>query len=838
VIADIESSTSYRFLYRDALVAGLSVSFSSSQADLLDGFNLALHKHRLQLEVTEGRDMVFIIPVGRSDVSQPVIRGTVSDALSLERLPHATIAWRGPGGTQGVVSDDAGRFIAELGTASSPILIVASFLGYNPDSLFIDLRRPPFDLAIKLLPKVVVGSEIVVSSALLSSNLDSTWHYLLRASLATPAGEESVSRALQMLPAVGLTTAVSSGLNVRGSRTDGFQILLDGMPIYNPSHLYGMFDAFNPDALQAVDFYYAVAPARFQAPPGGTLSYLTRSGSKQRIRSTVGLSTTAVSATVEGPLNFGSAGWIISARRSYIDEVNWFNNPELIEIGLGVSRDNSGTRRLSLDQRTLFPGSPSATFYDVHAKFDHESSQGASFQISAYAGGDWTSQDGERITNLRPGNQNPRVRTQVSTTSDWGNVAFSAHHRTAVRPWGYGHTYLGLTRFHSSYRKDDFLYRRLPVNAEAFQLQFAPFLNNNSLLEVRLAHESFLHPSPALAASIGFSAQRLASVYDELSALRREFESDRNALQLDLFGELTARARDWSLTLGARPQYYSAGHYLRISPRITLSGLTRSRLSLSAGYTRSYQFTHNLYIESESGPSIWTLSNEQEPPGAVDHLTASLLYRTPSLTLQAEGFLKWHDNLRRHETVIRPAGLRDEAVLLSPWTHDNEARARGLELLLSRRVAHAVLTATYALSRSEIRHPAVNEGAYFSAEWDRPHTFAFHSQIDLVSSLSFSSVLSIASGQPNTLSYINDALPARHETYNRVDLAFHYHTTLASSTLEAYFRLYNVFDRQNTWYATAETVIAGSSPNLALAFEPVNVYDLGLTPTIGLSLAF
>lgn len=39
---------------------------------------------------------------------------------------------------------------------------------------------------------------------------------------------------------------LSSGLNIRGSRTDGFQILLDGVPVYSQSHFFGMFDLSAP----------------------------------------------------------------------------------------------------------------------------------------------------------------------------------------------------------------------------------------------------------------------------------------------------------------------------------------------------------------------------------------------------------------------------------------------------------------------------------------------------------------------------------------------------------------------------------------------------------------
>ena len=720
----------------------------------------------------------------------------------------------------------------------SPILLVTSYLGYASDSLVLDPATSSRDLSITLRPRVMIGSEVVVSSPLLSSNLDSTWFYLLNASLATPVGEQSVTRALQALPAVGLTAAVSSGLNIRGSRTDGFQILLDGVPVYSQSHFFGMFDAFNPDALQAVDFYYGVAPARFQAPPGGTLSFLTRPGSKRRFGARVGLTSTAASATGEGPLGSGLGSWIVSARRSYLDRVDWFNNDELLAIGLGVGRETSATRRVPLDDRTLVSGQPHATFYDIHLKFEHQSPDGAAFQISAYAGGDNTAQDGTRVVALAPQRQDPLIRSTVTTSNGWGNITFSAHHHGAVHDWGYSHTYAGFTRYYRSFRKDDFFYRAPQQASLGSDLLFAPFLNENSLTEARLAHESYISLSPTLSASAGFSVQRLINLYDELSALRREFASDRRAWQLDSFAELTGRSGAIAATLGVRPHYYSAGRYLRLSPRVALVAFANHPLSGSAGYTRNYQFLHHLYVENTAGPDIWVLTDEHEGPGAADHLTATLLYHRASLTLQLEGFIKWQQNLRRHETVLRPATIPDGAVLLSPWTHDYQAHSEGLEALLACRFGPASLTATYTLSRTRIRHHDANAGLYFAADWDRPHQFAIHAQLPATRSVSATFSWNVASGQPNTLVYLQDSDRSRYPTYRRLDLVLRYRRSLHPIGLEGFIRIYNLLDTRNTWYRTLETVLLGRGQNIRLAFEPIDVYDLGFQPSFGLTISF
>lgn len=118
----------------------------------------------------------------------------------------------------------------------------------------------------------------------------------------SPLGESNAVRSLQMLPAVSMNTALNDGINIRGSSSDGFHVLLDGLTVYNQSHLFGLLDAMNADVLKSSGFYYDVTPAQYQAPLGGTLSLITRTGSINDFRSSFGISNTALKSTVEGPL--------------------------------------------------------------------------------------------------------------------------------------------------------------------------------------------------------------------------------------------------------------------------------------------------------------------------------------------------------------------------------------------------------------------------------------------------------------------------------------------------------------------------------------------------------
>jgi len=65
-------------------------------------------------------------------------------------------------------------------------------------------------------------------------------------------GEVDIFRSLQLLPGISSTGDGSSGLNVRGGSSNQNMILLDGMNIYHVDHFFGMFSAFNADAIKDV----------------------------------------------------------------------------------------------------------------------------------------------------------------------------------------------------------------------------------------------------------------------------------------------------------------------------------------------------------------------------------------------------------------------------------------------------------------------------------------------------------------------------------------------------------------------------------------------------------
>ena len=859
VIEDIQALTAYRFLYRDALITGKTVSFEATPGNLIAALGEALRPHQLQLQVDEARRQILLSKAPkRTPEPAAVLTGQVIDDQSGARLPFATITWYEGKRLRGVAANAAGLFQLPIEPpVTNQVVLTASYVGYQARQILLDLQSLPDTLPIRLMPETLYSHEVVVNSTVLDAELDTTWHHLIRPGVFSALGESSIFRSLQSLPAVSLSTAFSQGLNVRGSKADGFQILLDGIPIYNQNHLFGLFDAFNEDALQAVGFYYGVTPAHFQAPPGGTLSFVTRTGSQTDTRIQTGLSNTALKATVEGPLWGGRGSWLLSGRRSYINAVDWFNNASIIAQGLDVFRPSSlpaqGNREQYRGARALALGASSARFYDLHGKLYRESAGGNRLMANVYLGGDNTlHREARRALNGSRPDSSFRLEHQlVSTRNTWGNAAASLHDQRTLRPNVYSHTLLAFSHFDSRFAKDDFFYLpprdALPPGepgahqnrSEDFTPIIEPFEHENDLMEWKLAQHIDVAPRAGGVFSAGYALHRFAITYEEESFLREAYADTRRASQLDLFAQYNLSSGDFDLQAGVRSHYFSEGAFTRLSPRLYLRLWPQRPVSMSVGYSRNYQFLHRLYLEHENSSDVWVMSTEDQAPGSVDNLTAGLyLKAAPDLFFQAEAYVKSYENLRQHESIAAWRRDEPESVLLTPWLHDNTGRARGFELMLRHRLGALLWTHSYTLSKMEIRNDRINNGQAFPADWDRRHQFTTHLQGHLRPRLTWHLSWLIASGTPNNLAYAGFDEPARLPVYHRMDTGFTYHRRFQGVTLEATASIYNLYDQNNTWYRSPVPFLTPEQSSRPVNYLPVDIYDLGFQPSFSLSFTF
>ena len=186
---------------------------------------------------------------------------------------------------------------------------------------------------------------------------------------APSLAEPDLFRTIQALPGVLTTSEFSTGLVIRGGNTDQNLILLDGITVYNPSHLGGVFSNFIVDGVKEANLIKGGYNAEYGGRLSAVLNVLSREGNRNKFDGKMSVSLLSAQTTLEGPSYNGA--WLVSARRTYFDQIfkNNPNNPPyyFYDFQGHVFSDLSPKDRLSI---SFYSGLDDFTFNDLGLSSD------------------------------------------------------------------------------------------------------------------------------------------------------------------------------------------------------------------------------------------------------------------------------------------------------------------------------------------------------------------------------------------------------------------------------------------------------------------------------------
>jgi hypothetical protein len=106
-------------------------------------------------------------------------------------------------------------------------------------------------------------------------------------------------------------------LFIRGGSPDQNLVLLDGMTVYNPSHLFGFISTFNADAIKDVEVIKGGFPAEYGGRLSAVLNLTQKDGNQDKFEGVGSVGLISSKLSLEGPIGNGS--WFIGGRRTYLD---------------------------------------------------------------------------------------------------------------------------------------------------------------------------------------------------------------------------------------------------------------------------------------------------------------------------------------------------------------------------------------------------------------------------------------------------------------------------------------------------------------------------------------
>jgi len=257
--------------------------------------------------------LILFISVYTNQYGQ-VIKGFVTDSKTNERLFNVYIV-----SNNSYTSTDNDGFF-ELLLEPGEYIIEARLLGFQASrkkitinknetkELFFELQADPYNLDTVIVFEKRNPPEVIERAVeLFQGDLKNI----------PQLGEPDAFRALFSLPGVITTSDLSNQLYVRGGNFDETLIALDGVPIYNPYHFGGIFSTVNSDIIYSERIFLSNYPVTVGGYISGTLDITSKTGNREKVKTSGTLSLLSTRVLVNGPLWKGS--FIFSARRTYFD---------------------------------------------------------------------------------------------------------------------------------------------------------------------------------------------------------------------------------------------------------------------------------------------------------------------------------------------------------------------------------------------------------------------------------------------------------------------------------------------------------------------------------------
>lgn len=336
VFRDLSQQYDIRFSYNpNNLPVSMKIHYNARGKTLEQVLREIFQQAGIQYTIIEGY-IVLKAYTASAETIKPgrpglfTLSGIICDSASREVLIGAAIFIRETG--TGALSNHYGFF--SITQPAGVYTFETSHLGYNIQSRTIALHgNATWNVSLHPIPYAV--KEIIVSAVnkeeLVSNNRAAQSNVEARAIQRHVAalGETDMLKSLDLLPGISFQSDGSSYFYVRGGNRDQNLILLDEAPIYNPSHLLGLFTPIIPEAVKHTEIYKADFPIQYGGRLSSVMDIRSRDGNMQQFSGSANIGPVSTRISIEGPFKKDASSYFLSVRRSTFGYIVKLLNPSV-----------------------------------------------------------------------------------------------------------------------------------------------------------------------------------------------------------------------------------------------------------------------------------------------------------------------------------------------------------------------------------------------------------------------------------------------------------------------------------------------------------------------------
>lgn len=701
----------------------------------------------------------------------------------------------------GYATDETGKVTINL--LKKIWLLRISYLGFENQEIILDVLGKG-RLRVRLKEELQRLDEVIVSSRSADENVKSTdlgrqvMSIQTIESLPPFVGEVDVLKSITLLPGVTTVGEASSGFNIRGSSSDQNLILLGGATLYNPSHLFGFFSAFNADLIQDITIFKGGIPAKYGGRAASILDLKYKRGNPDLWAGKASLGLVSAKVSAGGPIIDNKLTLLVGGRTSYS---NWLLN----------SIKNADIKNSS------------AQFYDANVLLDYDLSENTILQYRFYRSFDdfsfasdtsfsWANQNhvielGHALNDKMYVNFQGALGTyEFSILDDFELTGFDLTSRILDR-----NLQLGLNYNLNDRNKINIGVQNKWLEIEPGNLRKSSEESSTSPITIR--HENATESSVYLQHDID-----IGKVLGITYGVRY---NHYRFLGPNVIPDYEPNFPRSQVTVTSEKIYGNGeeiNHFSGWEPRFAMRVSLGNSASIKLGFNRMNQYIHLISNTTTIAPTdTWKLSDPYLQPQQVTQYSGGIFknFKDNSIETSIEVFYKDLDNILDYKDGAQLL-LND---YLSADLLNGFGRSYGLEFYFQKKTGRLTGWVSYTWSKSERKvigaypEETINNGEWYPANYDIPNSLSVVGEYKISPFVKFSSIFTYNTGRPVTY-------PAAKFVYNGQDIAYYdqrnnfrapnYHRLDASLTFsfkskqkllqgDWVLSVYNIYNRKNAF---------------------------------------
>ncbi|MFI5160878.1 MAG: TonB-dependent receptor domain-containing protein [Sphingobacteriales bacterium] len=723
---------------------------------------------KVPVATTENKLYEIGIKTNNIKAGNATLAGYVRNIKTGEAIIGASIY--NPDSKVGVSTDQFGYYSLTLPRGRQTLVIKGLGLKdtrrrivlYNDGKLNIEMQEQ-----VTSLKEVTISAEKVANVKSVEMGVNKLDIKSIK-QIPTAFGEADVLRVVLTLPGVQSVGEATTGFNVRGGAADQNLILYNDATIYNPSHFFGFFSAFDPDIVKNIELFKSTVPEKYGGRLSSVLEVTDRDGNKKKFTGSAGIGLLTSRLNVEGPIIKDKTSFIFGGRTTYSD---W-----LLSLLPDAYKHSS------------------ASFYDLNLGITSQLGDKNTLYLMGYM-----SQDKFRLnSDTAYGYENKNAN--IKWKHNFNNKLYS------VVLFGYDHYDYSIT---STANPVDGYQLKFGVNQYNFRTDFTYYVNPKNTIDFGIS-SIYYKLNPGDEEADGAKSLVIPQVVPQEQALE-------NALYLGDKYDITP---DLSVSAGIRYALYAylgpqtvdryapnlpkeslnvldsttygknkviktyGGPEIRVSARYNLS----DDVSLKAAYNTSHQFIHLLSNTTAISPTdSYKLSDPNIKPQFGQQVSLGLYKNAKANTIEmsVEVYYKKINNYLDYKsgaTLLLNDHIEQDVI-------NTQGKAYGVEFLVRKTAGKLNGWISYTYSRTYLKQDdpnageLINGGNYYPANYDKPNDFNFTGNYRVSHRFSVSLDMTYSTGRPITLPiakynyggaervYYSDRNAYRIPDYFRTDLS-------------------------------------------------------------------